>query len=97
MFLEGITTGDVGQVTVVVSPPGRGHSPEAIAERALARILAIGEKAPPELLVQAEAFKDDLRKVLIFYMHEAVKSHNTTIAARLRRAGHSDLVALLND
>ncbi len=44
---------------------------------------------------QAEAFKNDIRGVLVHYMHQAVRSNHTTLANRFRAAGHPELVKLL--
>jgi hypothetical protein len=33
--------------------------------------------------------------VLVFYMKRAIESNNTTLANKLREAGHFDLVTLL--
>jgi hypothetical protein len=46
---------------------------------------------------QAEAFKNNLRVVLIQYLQQAVRSDRTTIANRLREAGHPELTILLKD
>ena len=44
---------------------------------------------------QAQAFREHIRGVLVFYMKRAIESNNTTLANRLREAGHSELVTLL--
>jgi hypothetical protein len=46
---------------------------------------------------QAEAFKNNLRVVLIQYLQQAVRSDRTTIANRLREAGYPELTILLKD
>ena len=46
---------------------------------------------------QAEAFKNNLRVVLVQYLQQAVRSDRTTIANRLREAGHPELTIILND
>lgn len=86
--------GAVGQVTVETSN-GRGFTPEEVAERALKRLIYVGSNSHPALREQALAFESDIRKVLVFYMHEVVNSHNVTIANRLTEAGHPELVKIL--
>lgn len=90
-----VVTGEVGTVEVHTTHE-RGSNPEELAERALNKILYIGENTHPALKEQAEAFKDSIRTVLVFYLKEAVRAHNATIANRLRKAGHEDLIPALD-
>ena len=52
----------------VMTTSGRGFNPEEVAERALDKIIAVGSDSHPAVRVQAEAFKNDIRKVLVQYM-----------------------------
>jgi hypothetical protein len=74
---------------------GRGFTPEELAEQALEKIIYIGVSANPILRDQAEAYKEQLRAVLVSYMKQAVASHNTTLMNRFNNAGHPELVKLL--
>jgi hypothetical protein len=85
--------GEIRAVTV----SGRGFTPEELAEMALEKIVYIGEGSHPVIRDQAEAFKTQIRAVLIKYMRQAVTSHSTTLANRLREAGHPELVKLLEN
>jgi hypothetical protein len=89
--MEATSTAEIGSV-MVHTTSGRGFTPEEIAERALAKILYIGQNAHPAIAAQAEAFRDDIRHVLVHYLREAARSHGTTIANRLVDAGHPELV-----
>lgn len=80
---------------VITSEEGKGHTPEQVAEMALAKIIHVGEDADPLIREQAEAYKQNIRLVLVQYMKKAIKSNHTTIANKLREAGHSDLIKLL--
>jgi hypothetical protein len=73
----------------------RGHTPEEIAEFALAKIMYVSKDANPLIRDQAEAFKGYIRDVLVKYLKQAVKSDRTTLANKLREAGHSDLIKIL--
>lgn len=86
----------VGDIRVV-SVSGRGFTPDELAEMALEKIVYIGEGSHPVIREQAEAFRSQIRGVLIRYMREAVNSHNTTLANRLREAGHPELIKLLEE
>jgi hypothetical protein len=76
---------------------GRGFTPAEIAERAADKIIYIGEESHPAIRAQAQAFKENIRSVVEFYLHEAIKSDRTTIAHRLAEAGHPELKTLLID
>jgi len=74
---------------------GRGHTPEEVAEFALDKIMYVSKDANPLIREQAEAFKGYIRQVLIKYLKQAVQSDRTTLANKLRKAGHSDLIKIL--
>jgi hypothetical protein len=88
-------TGNVGSV-MVMATEGRGFTPEEIAERALDKIIYVGSHTHPAIRDQAEAFKDSIRQVLVYYMHEAVRSHNVTLVNKFRQAGHPELIPVLD-
>jgi hypothetical protein len=81
----------------VESTQGRGFTPEEIAERALDKIIAVGGQSHPLITEQAQAFRENIRKVLVFYMHEAVRSHNVTLVNKFKKAGYSELVKILDE
>lgn len=87
----------LGGSVVVMTTNNRGFTPEEISERALDKIIYVGSNSHPAIRDQAEAFRENIREVLLHYMHEAINSNKTTIAARLREAGHPELIKLLND
>jgi hypothetical protein len=84
-----------GQVSVLTTN-NRGFMPEEIAERALDKIIYVGGNSHPAIRDQAEVFRENIRKILVFYMKEAINSDRTTIAARLREAGHPELIKILD-
>ena len=81
----------------VLTTKDRGFTPEEIAERAADKIVSVSDNATPEVRAQAEAFKKDIRKVLVQYMKEMVRSHNTTLAHRFRDMGYPELIKLLEE
>jgi len=93
MDSEGVI--NVGSV-MVQTTQGRGFTPEEIAERALARILYLSTEAPEPIRMQAEAYKDQLRYILTFYMHEAIRSHHVTLVNKFTKAGHPELIPILD-
>jgi len=74
---------------------GRGHTPEELADFAMQKIMYVSKDANPLIKEQAEAFKEHIRHVLVQSLKQAVTSDRTTLANKLRDAGHSDLVKLL--
>lgn len=86
----------LGGSVMVHTTNNRGFTPEEIAERALDKIISVGSQSHPAIRDQAEAFRNQIREVLVFYMKEAVKSDRTTMAVKLRDAGHPELIKLLN-
>ena len=89
-----LATGNVGNV-MVMTTEGRGFTPEEIAERALDKIIYVGSHTHPAIRDQAEAFKDNIRQVLVYYMHEAVRSHNVTLVNKFTKAGYPELIPIL--
>ena len=87
---------EIGVVRVYTTEH-RGFTPEEIAERALDKIIYVGERSHPLILEQARAFKDQLRTVLVHYMKEAQESERLTIAAKLRAAGHHNTADILGE
>ena len=75
---------------------GRGFTPEEVAERALDKIIYVGSHTHPVIREQAEAFKDSIRNVLVYYMHEAVRSHNVTLVNKFTQAGYPELIPILD-
>ncbi len=81
---------------LVKTTENRGFTPEELVEQALDKIIYVGSQSHPVIRDQAEAFRTQIRAVMLFYMKQAVASQNTTIAARLRTAGHEELIKILD-
>lgn len=88
----GFEFGDVS----VLTTSNRGFTPEEIAERALNKIISVGETSHPAIRDQAVAFRDYIRQVLVYYMREAINSDRTTQMFKLQEAGYPELAQLLN-
>jgi hypothetical protein len=72
-----------------------GFTPEELADRALDKIIQIGDQSHPVIRDQAVAFREHIRGILVFYMNEAVKFDRVTIAQKLKDSGHAELINLL--
>lgn len=90
------TGGFVGEIKATMVS-GRGFTPEEIAEQALNKIISVGGNCHPVIRDQAEAYREQIRVLLIHYMHQAVRSNHTTLANRFRAAGHPELIKLLEN
>jgi hypothetical protein len=94
MNVQGI--GESNGVQVFTKDHG-GFTSEELAERALDKIIQVGDQSHPLVREQALAFRNHIRGVLVFYMNEAVKFDRVTLAHKLREAGHPELINLLGD
>lgn len=90
-----LAAGAVGSV-MVQTTDNRGFTPEEIADRALDKIMYVGSQTHPAIRDQAEAFRENIRKVIVFYMYEAIRSHNVTLVSKFKQAGHPELTAILD-
>jgi hypothetical protein len=88
------STGSLGSVFVETTN-GRGFSAEEWTERLLAKLIHIADTTPPAIKDQAIAFRDAMRPVILYYMKQAINSDRTTVAGKLREAGHSDMADLI--
>ena len=77
------------------SVSGRGFTPEELAESAVDKIIYIGRSSDPVIRAQAEAYREQIKAVLVASMHQAIRSNHTTLTNRFRAAGHPELVKLL--
>ena len=87
---------EIGPLSVFTTDHG-GFTPEEIADRALNKIIYIGEQSHPVIVEQAKAFKEHIRAVLIAYLHEAQQSERTTIKAKLSIQGHDELAKIIGE
>lgn len=69
----------------------RGSNADEIAQRALDKIIHVGARSSPEITAQAEAYKEQIRAVLVHYIGVAQKAERDTVCAALSRRGLDDL------
>lgn len=87
--------GVIGNIQVIATQ-GRGQTPEELAEQAVNRIISVGDKSHPLLAEQARAFREDIKKVLIQYMHSAIRGEKVTLVNKFKQAGYPELVKILD-
>ena len=85
------TLGDLG----VTTTDYRGHSIEEVAEMATDKLISVSDTAPEPIRIQAHVFKEKCKKVIAYYMQEAVSNHTCTVCNELEKQGHSDLANII--
>jgi len=77
-------------VNVMTSSNG-GHSPEQVAELCVDRLIRVSDTAPPELAMQARAFREQMLAVVLHYVKMAAAEDRATVVAKLEQAGAADV------
>ena len=83
--------GDVG----VTTTNNRGHTIEEVAEMATKKIISISDTAPAPIREQAHVFKETCKKVIAYYMQEAVNNHICTVCNQFEKQGQKDLANII--
>jgi len=73
----------------------RGHSLEEVAEMATDKLISVSNTAPEPIKTQARVFRELCRKVITYYMQEAVNNHICTICNQLEKQGQKDLANII--
>ncbi len=68
-----------------------GHSPDAVAEMCTDKLMSVSDSAPPEIRMQAEAYKSQMLQIISHYIKVAVKEDRETTFVKLNEAGFPDL------
>jgi|TARA_R110000824_G_scaffold61784_1_gene163961 hypothetical protein len=92
--MDGSARSELGDAIVFTSNNG-GHSPEQLADMALNKIMVVSNTAPPVIRDQALAYRDHIRKVLIFYMAKMAENERTTIYALMKQQGQHDVAEII--
>jgi hypothetical protein len=91
------TAGVTPFVVNVMTSSNGGHSPEQVAELCMDRLIRIADTAPPELAMQAHAFREQMLAVVLHYVRMAVTEDRVTVATKLEQAGMADLAQQIKD
>lgn len=81
--------GSPGFVNVMTSSDG-GHSPEQIAELCMDKLIHVSDRAPPELAMQARAFREQMLAVVLHYVKVAASEDRATVITKLEQVGLVD-------
>ena len=85
---------EVGNLGVTTTEH-RGHTIEEVAEMATNKIISISDTAPAPIREQAHVFKETCKKVIAYYMQEAVNNHICTVCNQLEKQGQKDLANII--
>ena len=85
---------EVGKLSVTTTE-NRGHTIEKVAQMATDKIISISDTAPAPIREQAHAFEKVCKKVIAYYMQQAVNNHICTICNLLEKQGQKDLANII--
>lgn len=84
----------VGSVAVTTTT-NRGLTVEYWAERCVDQIIYVGDKTHRVIRDQAQAYKEDIHKILVRYITLAIKSDRTTLYNLFMQQGEHDMAEIL--
>ena len=73
----------------------RGHTVEEVADMATKKIVSVSDEAPAPIREQAHAFEKVCKKVIAYYMQQAVNNHICTICNLLEKQAQKDLANII--
>ena len=85
---------EVGSLGVTTTD-NRGLSVDEVSEMAVNKIISVSDTAPAPIRAQAHAFRDACKKIVMYYMQEAIKNHMCTIGNQLEKQGQKDLANII--
>ena len=88
------TDTEVGNLGVTTTDY-RGHTIEEVAEMATKKIISVSDEAPAPIREQAHAFEKVCKKVIAYYMQQAVNNHICTVCNQLEKQGQKDLANII--
>jgi len=80
---------------LVFASSNGGHSPDAIAEMCVNKLISVADTAPPEIRDQAIALRGRMLMVVRNYVTMAIQENRKTVCNKVREAGLSDLAEQL--
>jgi hypothetical protein len=86
--------GKPGAVTVMTSSNG-GHTPEQIAELCVERLIKVSDSAPPEIAMQARAYREQMLATVLHYVRLAAFEDRSTVTTKLEQGGYHQLARQL--
>jgi hypothetical protein len=75
----------------VETTDNRGFTPEETAKRCVNKIIGISDNAHPAIRDQALAYRNEMEKIIVVYMMQAIQSDRTTVYNAIKDAGQQKL------
>ena len=73
----------------------RGQTPEEVAKRCVNKIIGVSETAHPAIREQANAFKQNIQKVIEFYVRQGINGYKTDLYNEALKAGDDGLANII--
>jgi hypothetical protein len=86
----GLKAGEIPSVFVETSNDG-GLTAEQITRLCCQKLLHVSDTAPPEIRVQAEAFRDRIEAVVYHYIRDAMRAERDRCMQEVSNSGFANL------
>ena len=93
-MISSLSEAEIGSVGVHTTHQ-RGISPEEVAARCADKIVSVSESANPLIREQANAFKQNIQKVIEFYVRQGINGYKTDLYNEALKAGDDGLANII--
>ena len=93
-MISSLSEAEIGSVGVHTTHQ-RGISPEEGASRCADKIVSVSESANPLIREQANAFKQNIQKVIEFYVRQGINGYKTDLYNEALKAGDDGLANII--
>ena len=93
-MISSLSEAEIGSVGVHTTHQ-RGKSPEEVASRCADKIVSVSESANPLIREQANAFKQNIQKVIEFYVRQGINGYKTDLYNEALKAGDDGLANII--
>ena len=93
-MISSLSEAEIGSVGVHTTHQ-RGISPEEVASRCADKIVSVSESANPLIREQANACKQNIQKVIEFYVRQGINGYKTDLYNEALKAGDDGLANII--
>ena len=93
-MISSLSEAEIGSGGVLTTHQ-RGISPEEVAARCADKIVSVSESANPLIREQANAFKQNIQKVIEFYVRQGINGYKTDLYNEALKAGDDGLANII--
>lgn len=90
-FNSGVNIGSV----LVHTTDNRPRTAEEISDLAIRKIIYVGDSLPSPIKEQALVYQESIKKIITFYINEALNEHKSTYINKLLNTNQADAADLL--